>query len=156
MSVGVWSENAHNGEDAAIRAAIVRGRESLKTDRTEVLDELRQLADSVFGDIPVKKDKLGRKNRGRNSAISVALFPYRDESAERNFRVIFWDSDIKHIEYTPVKRYKGEVVDDVDKYDIVGHSETMDTMDPLDVICLKETIRERTSKMAFPEKLLQR
>ena len=165
MSMGKWAEDAQVDELELIRQAVQTARERReqeKADKSDILAELQTLADKV---LPKRTKRAGRP-KGASIAIAAA-YPERDEAAKRNFRykdlytTTSWEermhlryvarqrksSDITYKVYTPVKRYKGEVTRSVDIWDVIGHSETFDTMDPLDLICLKETIAAKWDKL---------
>lgn len=106
MSVGVWNENANVDEQAEMLKAV-----KLAQKRQELLNRLEGKG---LGELVKKANSVTPPPAHRpvgGSRANRTKFPHRDTSVQnglggRNCRILFWDSDIRHIEYTPVKRYK--------------------------------------------------
>lgn len=106
-----------------------------------ILEELQELAAKV---LPARR-RTSRANVLGRGGIS-ARYPHKDTSAGRNCKIVFWDEEIRHLEYSPQTRTKSHTIRSVDIWDVIGHSESFQTIDPLRLVTLKEDINDRLAR----------
>jgi hypothetical protein len=144
MSVGVWNENSSADELDQLQNAVKVGRKALQAEkerRSSVIAELTKLADSVFVGKPARvKGRGGSRQPG--TVGKTGLYPHRGGATKRRFRVLYFDSDTHHVEYSPKRTYQSN-------WGICPVRRVKETgsmmFDPEALYCFKETIREKTN-----------
>ena len=137
MSMGKWNEDAQTDETVLIRDALKRNKsEMLRLAALKKLGITDKQAETLVPEPVVRR---GRPVGG--SYANRSKFPYRDNLAERNFRVKEWTTDKRHIEYSPVHRYAVPDIG-VDKQVNTSYSSFLYSIDPN---WLVENLSDRTA-----------